>query len=605
MSHTNIITVNSTEINNSGPFRVGSTLTSGTTGQVLKSQGRDKSPIWDTDIDTTYQGSATIDIDTTTDPDTINVIKVPNTLTITDSAGSSVVFDGSSTQSITINDNDNQLNLTGALPMIINNGGGLNREVELQYDTTTLGAGGGALEVLRVPNNLTAGTNISFSSGTTYNGSSAITINATDTDNQLNLTEDNGIQITNTGGLNRTIGAKVDGTTVDFDGDQLSVKKVPNDLTAGTNISFSSGTTYDGSSAITINATDTDTTYQGGTGISIDTTTNPDTINCSNIPNSALANSTISGKSLGTSLANLTFYSSSGAFITSYNGADPPTSVVLDGDTTYQGGNNITIDTTTNPDTINLDDDLTGIDSITFSSTSGTTAITGNNYPSNPTTCTNLDLSSSTNVYPLFVGGSEILKSMSYIDNSAQNFNRIFNTSNKYFFDGSQTSGSDTLEIDFTATSTTGYCEYGFYANTLTGGMIFCVGIAAATGGTSPFSTTLTSSPVSIDAYKIGLFDGTTSTYSLKEILDFTSFENTYITSKFFFNNLSVGTRYRMALYGRCFNSGSIFINSGGKNTTGFASRSFHQPAFMKFYEYDSDIGGARTTGSGGGDGDI
>ena len=110
------------------------------------------------------------------------------------------------------------------------------------------------------------------------------------------------------------------------------------------------------------------------------------------------------------------------------------------------------------------------------------------------------------------------------------------------------------------------------------------------------------SSPVSIDAYKIGLFDGTTTTYSLKEILDFTSFENTYITSKFFFNNLNVGTRYRMALYGRCFNSGSIIINAGGKNTTGFASRSFHQPAFMKFYEYDSSIGGARTTGSGGGD---
>ena len=59
-----------------------------------------------------------------------------------------------------------------------------------------------------------------------------------------------------------------------------------------------------------------------------------------------------------------------------------------------------------------------------------------------------------------------------------------------------------------------------------------------------------------------------------------------------------------MALYGRCFSSGSIIINSGGKNTTGFASRSFHQPSFMKFYEYDSSIGGARTTGSGGGGGD-
>ena len=197
---------------------------------------------------------------------------------------------------------------------------------------------------------------------------------------------------------------------------------------------------------------------------------------------------------------------------------------------------------------------------------------------------------------------SEILKSMSYIDNVSQNYNTIYNTSNEFFFSGSQDVGTDTLEIHFTATSTTGYCEYGFYANTMTAGMVFCVGIAAATGGTSPFSTTLTSLPVSIDAYKLGLFDGTTTTYSLKEILDFTSFENTYITSKFFFNNLSVGTEYKMALYGRCYFSGSIIINSGGKNTTGLASRNFHQPAFMKFYEYDSSIGGARTTSSGGGD---
>ena len=453
---------------------------------------------------------------------------------------------------------------------------------------------------------LTMGTNLSLASGNpTFNGGIADTINATDTNTQLNLTEGNGITITNTGGLNRTIALNADGSTLsdNVGSGQAGVLKVPNALTAGTNISFSSGTTYDGSSAITINSTDTDTTYQGGTGISIDTTTNPDTINCASIPNSALQNSTISGISLGNNLSTLTFYNSSGGFITSYNGANPPTSVTLDGDTTYTGGKNITVNTTPNPDEIDLDDDLTGIDSITFTSTAGTTALTGNNYPSNPTPMTNFDLSSSTNVFPLFVGGSEILKSMSYIDNSSQNFNRIFNTANKYFFDGSQTSGTDTLEIDFTATSTTGYCEYGFYANTLTGGMIFCVGIAAATGGTSPFSTSLGSSAVSIDAYKIGLFDGTTSTYSLKEILDFTSFENTYITSKFFFNNLSVGTRYRMALYGRCFNSGSIYINSGGKNTTGLASRSFHQPAFMKFYEYDSSIGGARTTGSGGDDG--
>jgi len=449
----------------------------------------------------------------------LQVLKVPNTLTITDSAGSTVIFDGSSTESITINDND-----------------------------TTYTAGNGMIL-----------------SGTTFS------------------TDNDGFTIRNTGGQNEVL-------------------RVPNALTAGTNINFSSGTTYDGSSAITISATDTDTTYQGGTGISIDTATNPDTINCASIPNTALQNSTISGISLGSNLANLTFYDSNGGFITSYNGANPPTSVTLDGDTTYQGGKNITVDTSTNPDTIDLDDDLTGIDSISFTNSSGTT-LTGSNASGTPTIATYLDLSSSTNVFPKFVGGSEILKSISYIDNTSQNFNRIFNTSFEYFFSGSQDSGSDTLEIDFTATSTTGYCEYGFYANTLTSGQVFCVGIAAATGGTSPFSTSLGSGAVSIDAYKIGLFDGTTNRYSVKEILDFTSFENTYITSNFFFNNLSVGTRYRMALYGRCFYSGSMYINAGGRGTTGLPNRSFHQPAFMKFYEYDSSIGGARNTGSGGGGG--
>jgi len=595
MSHTNIRSINSTEINNSGPFRVGSRLTSGTAGQVLKSRGRDKSPEWGTDNDTTYQGSATIDIDTTTDPDTINCIKVPNALTFT--GYDTGTFDGSSALTINLVDSDNQLNLTGGDGITITNTGGFNRTITTDNDGLTIRNTGGQNEVLRVPNLLTF---TGYDTGA-FDGSSSLTINLVDNDNQLNLTGALPMVINNLGGFNREVELQYDTNTLGAGGGALEVLRVPNNLTAGTNITFSSGTTYDGSSAITINATDTDTTYQGGTGISIDTTTNPDTINCNNIPNSALQHSTISGIQLGNSLSTITFYQADGTLITSYNGANPPTSVILDGDTTYQGGNNISINTATNPDTINLDSTLTGIDTLTFTSTAGSTALSGNNYPSNPTPMTNFDLSSSTNVFPNFVGGSEILKSMSYIDNSAQNFNRIFNTSNEYFFSGSQDSGSDTLEIDFTATSTTGYCEYGFYANTLTGGMIFCVGIAAATGGTSPFSTTLTSSPVSIDAYKIGLFDGTTSTYSLKEILDFTSFENTYITSKFFFNNLSVGTRYRMALYGRCFNSGSIIINSGGKNTTGFASRSFHQPAFMKFYEYDSSIGGARTTGSGGG----
>ena len=538
-----------TSIDNSGEIRLGSEINPGTVGQAIISGGPDEPAVWGT-----HTG-------------VINPLTMGTDLSL---ASGNATFDGSIPDTINaaghgFGSGGNGIDITGTTITTDNDGVTINNT----------GGTGAQNQVLKVPNDLTAGTNISFNVGTTYNGSSAITISSTDNDNQLNLTEGNGITITNTGGFNRTIALNADGSTLsdNVGSGQAGVLKVPNTLTITD--SAGSSVVFDGSSTKSITINDNDTTYQGGTGISIDTTTNPDTINCASIPNSALQNSTISGKALGSTLSTITFFQNDGTFITSYNGADPPTSVTLDGDTTYQGGTNISIDTTTNPDTINLDGTLT-----------------------------NVNLSSATNTFPLFVGGSEILKSMSYIDNSAQNFNRIFNTSNEFFFSGSQDSGSDTLEIDFTATSTTGYCEYGFYANTLTGGMIFCVGIAAATGGTSPFSTTLTSSPVAIDAYKIGLFDGTTSTYSLKEILDFTSFENTYITSKFFFNNLSVGTRYRMALYGRCFNSGSIIINSGGKNTTGLASRSFHQPAFMKFYEYDSSIGGARTTGSGGGGGD-
>ena len=466
MSHTNLRTINSTELNNSGPFRVGDRLTSGTAGQVLKSRGRDLSPEWDTDTDTTYQGSATINIDTTTDPDTINCIKVPHDLTITDSAGSSVVFDGSSTQSITINDNDNQLNLIEGNGIDITNGAGFNRIIAVRTDEDTIDFDGSELAVLKVPNTLTF---TGYDTGT-FDGSSALSINLVDNDNQLNLIEGNGIDITNGAGFNRIIAVRTDEDTIDFDGPELAVLKVPhtltftgydtgtfdgssnltinlvdndnqlnltgalpmvinngggfnrevelqfnnitlgagggalevlrvpNNLTAGTNITFSSGTTYDGSSAVTINATDTDTTYQGGTGISIDTTTNPDTINCASIPNTALQNSTISGVQLGSNLANLTFYASDGAFITSYNGANPPTSVILPAaGSTYQGGDNITIDTSTTPDTIDLDASLTSMEDITFVSAPVSTTLKGNDYPLSKTTCSYLDLSDTTN----------------------------------------------------------------------------------------------------------------------------------------------------------------------------------------------------------------
>ena len=273
MSHTNLITINSTEINNTGAFRVGDDLTSGTAGQVLKSQGPEQAPAWDNDTDTTYQGSSTINIDTTTDPDTINCLKVPNALTFTGT--STGTYDGSSALSINLTDSDTQLNLTAALPVVINNGGGLNREVALDIDTATMGVSGGELEVLKVPNALT------------FTG-------------------------TATG-------------------------------------------TYDGSSALSINLTDTDTTYQGSSTININTATNPDTINCLKVPN------------VMTASTNIIFTNTDdGAAATNYDGSQPITIRATDTDTTYQGGTNISIDTSTTPDSINLDTSITGQTGITF-----------------------------------------------------------------------------------------------------------------------------------------------------------------------------------------------------------------------------------------------
>ena len=225
---------------------------------------------------------------------------------------------------------------------------------------------------------LTIGTNLSLASGND-------TLNATDTNTQLNLTAALPVVINNGGGLNREVELQYDTNTLGAGGGALEVKKVPNALIKGTNITFSSGTTYDGSSAITISSTDTDTTYQGSSTINIDTTTNPDTINCLKVPNSLTAGTNISF--------------SSG---TTYDGSSAITINAIDTDTTYTGGKNITVDTTPNPDEIDLDDDLTGIDSITMTSTAGSTALTGNNYPSNPTPMTNFDLTSATNIFPKF-----------------------------------------------------------------------------------------------------------------------------------------------------------------------------------------------------------
>lgn len=358
-------------------------------------------------ITITNTGGLNRTIETDNDETTISnstgenkVLKVPGTLTINQNTTLIDTFDGSTNKTINLEGKysaGDGIEISGhTIPVI---------EVDTDENTISKNVGGAEqLQVLKVPNTLT----ITDSAGSTvvYDGSSTKSITINDNDNQLNLVEGNGIRIISAG-LNRTISVRPDEDTIDFDGSELAVLKVPNTLTF---TGYDTGS-FDGSSNLNINLVDTDTTYQGGTGINIDTTTNPDTINCKNIPNTVLQNSTISGIQLGSNLANLTFYSSSGAFITSYNGANPPTSITLDGDTTYQGGSNISIDTSTNPDTINLDASLTNIEDITFVSAPVSTTLKGNDYPLSPTDCSYLDLSDTTNVIPGAVLATKIQRS--------------------------------------------------------------------------------------------------------------------------------------------------------------------------------------------------
>tara|TARA_Y100000592_G_scaffold100830_1_gene183146 strand:+ start:14037 stop:15611 length:1575 start_codon:yes stop_codon:yes gene_type:complete len=379
-SHTGIVRIKGTNLQLSNVIRLGQSLDAGTTGQVIVSNGPNQPASW---------GS--------------NSAVLPNALTMGTNvslASGNASFDGSIAD--TLNATDNQLTLVEQNGIVITDLGGFNRGIATDIDGNTIVFNGTEMEVAKVPNTLTI--TDSAGSSVVFDGSSTQSITINDNDNQLILTEGNGITITNTGGFNRTIAMNADGTTLsdNVGSGQAGVLKVPNTLTITD--SAGSSVVFDGSSTQSITINDNDTTYQGGTGISIDTATNPDTINCANIPNSALQYSTISGISLGNSLSTITFYQADGTLITSYNGANPPTSVVLDGDTTYQGGKNITVDTTTNPDTIDLDDDLVNIHSINFVGAAAAygTELVGNNYPvfGYQTPMSYFNLTSTTNMIP-------------------------------------------------------------------------------------------------------------------------------------------------------------------------------------------------------------
>jgi len=162
---------------------------------------------------------------------------------------------------------------------------------------------------------LTMGTNLTLTSGSSsFNGGTADTINSTPYTGTVPIAVSAG----------NAISLDYDEDTLDLDGADLAVQKVPNVLTRGSNISMvvtadgSSATTYDGSEGITITGTDTNTTYQGSSTISINTSTNPDTINCLKVPNNLTAGDGVT-----------MFNTDDGASETTYSGVNPITINVL------------------------------------------------------------------------------------------------------------------------------------------------------------------------------------------------------------------------------------------------------------------------------------
>ena len=233
VSFTGLRTGNFTSVNNTGQLRLGSSLDPGTTGQVVISNGPDNGISWG--------ANSTV---------TPNALTMGTNLNLTSGNTS---WNGGVADTLNATDTNTQLNLTGGKGITVTNTGGLNRTITTDNDGTTINNGGGTgtqNQVLKVPNALTAGTNISFSSGTTYDGSTAITINSSDTDTTYQA--GNGIEIDTTTNPD-TIKAKPDEDTIDFDGSELTVLKVPEDLSAGTNLSYTSGSTFNGESARTIN----------------------------------------------------------------------------------------------------------------------------------------------------------------------------------------------------------------------------------------------------------------------------------------------------------------------------------------------------------------
>ena len=275
---------------------------------------------------------------------------------------------------------------------------------------------------------------------------------------------------------------------------------VPNALTMGLNVNLTSGNpSWDGSVGDTLNSIDTDTTYTAGSGMDLTGTTfstDNDGTTINNSGGTGTQNQVLKVPNDLTAGTNIQFVGSSGP-TASYNGDDATTINNTQTDTTYQGGANITIDTTTNPDTIDLDAALTGMTGITYTGSGGNN-LTGAGMPGSGTTCTYLDLTSATNIFPTLYPNSVVpYLDVAYYDPTVYT-SQALTTSYVQIFSGLMTltftcmPGRSLAEVELKVMNGGGSANRWIYLGLLDGAGTTEWSASAATGGGSATTTSTT-----------------------------------------------------------------------------------------------------------------
>ena len=275
---------------------------------------------------------------------------------------------------------------------------------------------------------------------------------------------------------------------------------VPNALTMGPNVNLTSGNpSWDGSVAETLNSIDTNTLYYAGAGlglVGVIFNTNNDGTTINNSGGTGTQNQVLKVPNDLTAGTNIQFVGSSGP-TASYNGDDATTINNTQTDTTYQGGANITIDTTTNPDTIDLDAALTGMTGITYTGSGGNN-LTGAGMPGSGTTCTYLDLISATNIFPTLYPNSVVpYLDVAYYDPTVYT-SQALTTSYVQIFSGLMTltftcmPGRSLAEVELKVINGGGSANRWIYLGLLDGAGTTEWSASAATGGGSATTTSTT-----------------------------------------------------------------------------------------------------------------